>query len=197
MGSVLIWATRLALLVTAVATAYAGAGLLRTLRTPEQAVTDGNAGMRPRPGTSEVPAEAAGWRPIFGVPQAAPTPPAAAPAAVVSYTLKGLFATDGGRWAILAGPSWDGVVQVGDTLPSGERVAAIDATGVQLQSGRRQRRIAFDESEAIEVSRTEVRVEGDAAEPAELRTQGMAPEDLREMLDEARRNRDREGLATE
>ena len=194
----MIWATRLALLVAAAAAAYAGAGLVRTLRVPEQAAVLDEGGLRPSPDASSVAsAEATGWRPIFGIPQAA-APPAAGPAAPAApYTLKGLFATDDGRWAILSGPSWDGVVRVGDAVPSGERVAAIDATGVQLEAGGRQRRIAFDDSEAIEVSRTEVRVEGDATEPAEVRTQGMAPEDVREMLDRARQLRDRQRPATE
>lgn len=197
-GSLAIWAARLALVAAAAAAAYAGAGLVRTLGAPEPAAVRQEPGPPTADGVaSGAPADAAGWQPIFGAPETAPPPAPAAPAAAVPYVLKGLFATDGSRWAILAGPSWDGVVQVGDTLPSGERVAGIDAGGVQLEAKGRQRRIAFDASAPVAVGRSEVSVAGEKAQAAEVRSQGIAPDDLREMLDRARRLRERRRPATE
>ncbi len=194
----MIWAARLALLAAAAVMVWAGAGLVRTLRVPETPqIADGSGRPEPSEISATATAAASSWQPIFGVPDSVPPPPPPPTAPATPYVLRGLFATDDARWAILSGPAWDGVVQVGDMLPSGERVAAIDAAGVQLEAGGRPRRIAFDETKAIEVSRTEVRVEGADTEPAELRTQGLAPEDLRNMLDQARKIRGRQGPAAE
>ena len=71
-------------------------------------------------------------------PEAEPQPPAppAPPLASLGWSLKGLVSTGAARWAIVAHPTGERLLRVGDPIPdTGYTVSAIDVRGLWAVTG--------------------------------------------------------------
>lgn len=96
------------------------------------------------------------WPDAFGAPpapEAEPEAPPPAPEQNTKYGLKGLIAGQDGGWAVLTDGGTDLLVQLGDTLEDGAKVAAIDRHGVTLDHGGTLTRVGFVETAAASPDR--------------------------------------------
>ncbi len=109
------------------------------------------------------PREPLFWPPLFGEPQPPKPPepeppqppepkeepqpprPPQPPVDSLGYTLQGLVADGDNRWAIVAHPTGDRLLRVGDTLTDGVTVVAIEADGLVLDNGGEEARLGFPE----------------------------------------------------
>ncbi len=121
--------------------ALAARDLNRVLRAPApDTVAAQPGGAQPQPPTPAPPVPPAqAWPPLFGTlvvpepqPPTPPQPPAppAPPLSSLGFTLKGTATLNGETWAILAHPTGERILRVGDLLAEGLQVVAIDDSGL-------------------------------------------------------------------
>lgn len=138
-------------LVALAASGLAGQKLHDTLNTPPDAVT-GTPIARGEAAEPQPPAQPPGprrWPAVFGElqppappPAAEPQPPAPTPEPQpprppldsLGYALKGVVRVDQKIWAMVAHPTGDHLMRVGDTLSNGATIERIDEQGVWVDN---------------------------------------------------------------
>ncbi|WP_085892687.1 type II secretion system protein N [Roseovarius litorisediminis] len=135
-------------------------------------------------GDSDLPDDARGWPPIFGVFTPNQTVTAAAPKPSENYELLGLMAGGDQAWAMVTSSQGNALVSVGDTLPGGEVVRGIDAEGVWIEKDGAKEVVGFEETPAETYSRL---VSSDPLKPktAEVPISAFSGRDMRRVLGRA------------